>query len=74
MYESEGKNKDMPSGTRGQAKDPAYGWLDKSLDRPDSEQKRAKVPDMPPGKGKPGQRPFGKLPPANPAGEDEIAM
>jgi hypothetical protein len=74
MYESEGKGKDMPSGTRGQTKDPGYSWLERSLDRPDSEQKRAKVPDQPSPKAKPGQRPFGKVPPADRADETENAM
>ncbi|MGC2409377.1 MAG: hypothetical protein WA441_05135 [Methyloceanibacter sp.] len=73
MYNSEGKDKDMPSGT-GKTKDPAFGWLDKNLDRPDSEQKRAKVPDQPSPKAKPGQRPFGKVPPADRADEETNAM
>ena len=78
MYESEGKNKDMPSGT-GKTKDPAYGWVSKNLDRPVTEEERARVGDQPKGKGPAGprptgERPYGKNAPSNPADEDERAM
>ena len=64
---------EIRSGTK-KSDEQGYKWLNRVLDRPDSEQRRSKVPDQKAGRGDPGQRPVAKVPPVNPADAEADAM
>jgi hypothetical protein len=71
-------SKDIQSGTK-KGDEKGYAYIKRNLSRPVTEEERARVGDQPspkvqPGQRKLGQRPFGKLPPSDPADEDAQAM